>query len=103
MKNSEIGEVLKDGAIYRSTSFILRCLPSTKAEKPAFVVSKKIFKTAVLRNGARRKFKASIQPFLGQVKKQKLVVSIGQDVKTKTVKELTDELRKVFEKSGMLR
>ncbi len=102
MKNSEIGEVLKGGTVYRSTSFLLRATPSQKIEKPAYIVSKKVFKTAVERNNIRRRFRAALSPFLKKVQRQKLVISVGQESKNKTVGDINVELEKLFTKSGML-
>lgn len=103
MKNSEIGEVLMGGKSYQSTSFCLRFLPSKKPQKIAFIASKKLFKTAVLRNKMRRMFRAATLPYLKAIQNNKFVISINKAAENKTVKEINEEVKKVLDKSDMLK
>lgn len=63
MKNQEIKDILGQKRAYKSSSFLLYISPRVdyKNRNVAILVSKKKFKTAVLRNKVKRLIKASLQ------------------------------------------
>lgn len=105
MKNTEISRVLKDGRPYKSHSFLLKVLPrigKTKG-KPAFIAGKKIFKTAVLRNKARRRAKAALVPYTkGLNFGFDLLFNLNQHILDASSEEINKEMGAILEKSGML-
>lgn len=104
MKSAEIGDVLKSGKTAFSNCFVLKIAPSPKKEKPAVVVSKKIFKTAASRNGAKRKIKAALSNplFKNRQKNVFLVFNLNEKIVKTTVKELLEEVKIIFSKNGII-
>ena len=106
MKNTEISKVLTEGKSYRSNSFLLKTLPSENKKelaKPAFISGKKIFKTAALRNKARRRARAAFVSFRKELKTDyHLVFNLYEKVLSIPLSELVSEMKDTLEKSGML-
>jgi len=69
----------------------------------AFVVSKKVAKTAVERNKIRRRCYASVFPFLSRVKSSFLLVfSVKNVLVTADRQKLTQEIERLLKKAGAL-
>lgn len=124
MKGAEISTVITQGRAYQSSSFLFKFITHkaenkainkaiNKAEKqngkkrPAYISSKKIFKTAVLRNKARRRARAA----LCVVRKDhgvdftayNMIFILNTKVLTTPMSDLVEEIRSVFQKSAIIK
>ncbi len=108
MKSAEISTLITQGRAYKSSSFLFKVLKNNDnlISKPGFVVSKKTFKTAVLRNKARRRLKAALNKVILKKNKAflayKMIFLINQSILTVEFSQLTEEIRNVFEKSDII-
>ncbi len=108
MKNSDIGIVIKDGKTYKSEFFSVKTISgSTSGElgekqKPAFITGKKLFKTAVVRNKARRLAKAALTSFKKHLQNKKVVFVLYPDILKTQTTELKNEFEKVLTKAGII-
>lgn len=124
MKTKDITKVITQGRAYKSSSFLLKIgkepfkgpddLSKTSSggksvKNIAILCSKKVFKTAVIRNKARRRIRSAylaVKKELGDrlvYKNTFLVFTAHDTVLTVDFLSLKSEMRNILEKSGMLK
>lgn len=111
MKNKDITKVITQGRAFKSGSFLLKTSENTEnvAKNIAFIASKKIFKTAVLRNKVKRKLKAAIVSVKKKEKglkldKSTLFIFTGyESILDRKQADLAVEMENILQKSGMLK
>ena len=97
-------DIMKKGEVLHSTFFIIRCVNSQEKSHYAVSVSKKIAKTAVLRNKIRRRTYSIISQFLPRFKMNKKMIIIAKiGVEKMTIDSLKKEIEKIFVKSEFLK
>lgn len=102
-----VAEVMLEGKAVQSSSFLLKMVNngSTKGLFAGFIASKKIFKSAVERNKAKRRMRAVLQQL---IKKQtakesyKIAFLMRKEVLTKEYKQLVEEVERILQKSAIL-
>ncbi len=100
--------LITQGRAYKSGSFLFKVLKNKDnlVSKPGFITPKKIFKTAVERNRARRRVKAALNKMIKPNNKvfleNKMIFMIYKEALRVDFAELTYEIRTVFEKSAII-
>ena len=108
MKSAEISILITQGRAYKSGSFLFRVLNNKDIlySKPGFITPKKIFKTAVLRNRARRRLKSALYKTYKANNKvyfeNKMIFMINKEALIVDFDELVDEIKNVFQKSAII-
>ena len=100
--------LITQGRAYKSGSFLFRVLKNKDIlySKPGFITPKKVFKTAVERNKARRRVKAAlislIKPNNKVFLENRMIFMINKEALTVDLPVLVDEIRTMFEKSAII-
>lgn len=104
MKNQEITTLIGQKRAYNSSSFLLRVGENTEksSRNIAILASKKNFKTAVLRNTARRLIKNAIRENKAQISNYSLVFSPKKGFEKVVFKDLVEEIRQSFINNGII-
>lgn len=84
---SEFGRIRKEGKMYDSPSFGLLVSFSGTSTQVAFIVSKKIDKSSVVRHDVKRKLSDGITPFLPRIAKNTRLVFLAKQAAVKTSRE----------------
>lgn len=112
MNSKEISVLISQGRAYNSSSFLLRTLEdglesglNIKSKKVAYIVSKKIFKTAVSRNKAKRRLRNTFMQTIasyggqkGQYKNLNFVFTAKKSLEKIEFAALVTEMKSVFAK-----
>ncbi len=105
LTTEQVSAVIKEGKAFHSTLFTLRILVGQKTTGFAAIMSKKITKTAVARNLARRRVYEALKMFgiVAMIKKGTNAAILCKDKVGKvTVKEQAIDLKTLFMKAGVL-
>jgi len=99
-----LGLVFRRGVVTRGRSVSARWLPSDKADlRAAIVVSRKISKSAVVRNRIRRRIYTFLEQHLAQLKTGDLVVTVfDTSLAEAPASELDKVLSDVLKRAGVL-
>jgi len=103
-KNEDFKEVFKKGKSIRG-NFILLKIKKADREYPriGFVVGKKVAKHAAARNKIKRQLREAAKECIKEVKGAVDVVVVpSPEIGAKSLQEVRGEMRKVFEKAGIL-
>lgn len=84
---SEFGRIRKEGKMYDSPSFGLFVSFGTSGAQAAFIVSKKIDKSSVVRHDVKRKLSDGITPFLPRIAKNIKLVFLAKQAAVKISRE----------------
>ena len=115
LSTKQFNEVIKKGRVFHSPLFLMRVLQTGEGPaRIAAVVPVKIGKTAVIRNALRRKTYEAVGPLLSKIKEGLSVILFaktianGSNPKSRSEKTLTgalisDDLKGLFVKAGILR
>ncbi len=110
MKNKDVINVITQGRAYKSSSFLLKMAKNIDklVKNSAYICPKKQFPTAVLRNKARRKFKAAITSITQGLKRslQKdylYVFTIHKNILNLNFAEIKQELEHFVAKNDILK
>lgn len=94
---------------YKSSSFLLKTLKNKDniTSKPGYITSKKVFKTAVERNKAKRRLKAAINTVYKANNKvfceNKMIFIINRDIFKTKITDLISEIKTIFKKSDIIK
>jgi len=100
----QLEEVMKKGSVSHSSLFLLRYLSGQKDTRIAAVLSKKIGKTAVVRNNTRRRIYAAVRPLVHSVVNGvHIVIFAKQDLAMIKVADLAEEMKGVFKKVRLMK
>lgn len=104
VKNSDFKEVYKKNKKAYSKSFLL--LISKKDHNLtdpmiAFVASKKVG-NAVYRNSAKRRMRAIVKEYLGQIKSKKIIFILNNNIHSQTYSQLKGEVEIAFKRSYLI-
>ena len=104
LTSREFDEVIKNGRISQSDFFSLRYHYLSGQAKISAVAPAKIVKTAVLRNGVRRKIYSALQSLYAELPRGIRMVIIAKNpaLKAKS-RELEPEIRNLFVKASILK
>lgn len=99
-KDRDFQKLYKSGQRYSTSNFTLHYLASKlEYSKVGFVVSKKVSKSAVIRNKLRRRSSAVVESIYPSLKQPyDIIVLIRRDFSALSTKELQDELHQLFKK-----
>lgn len=104
LSTSIFKHIIQNGGVFHGNFFIIRCEYSKDLSHFAVSVPKKVAKTAVLRNKIRRRVYSIIRKFKDSfISKQNIVFIAKKDIEKVSFIELTDEIRKIFVKCGLLK
>ena len=115
MKSGQISTLITEGRAYKSSSFLFKVMKSdsfdASTRNVAFLAPKKQFKTAVLRNKARRRARSALCAVCFDIyststplkfKEYYILFNLYLNILTVDFKELKNEVRQVLDKSGIL-
>ena len=105
LTTEQVSAVIKDGKSFHSTLFTLRILGGQKTTGFAAIMSKKIAKTAVARNLARRRVYEALEisGIAVMIKKGTNATILCKDkVASSIIKEQATDLKTLFMKAGVL-
>jgi ribonuclease P protein component len=101
LTTKELEQVIKSGRVAHSTLFTLRFV-AAETSKYAAVVSKKVGKTAVARNSAKRRTHEALGQLLPSIKPGVHAVLFVKDAnKAIPVADFVADLKLVFKKAGL--
>jgi len=95
--------VMKKGRLFHSTLFTLRLLCDQNEVGIAAVAPKKMAKTAVERNRIRRKIYEAVRPMCIRIRKCHMILLAKPGVSVAKQKDISEDIGRVFVKSGILR
>ena len=97
-------DIVHKGEVIHSPYFIARCVKSDKKSRFAVSVSKKVAKTAVLRNKIRRQVYSIIRDIFPSLSaNQKVVLMMKSGVDKASLNSIKLEIEKTFVKCGLLK
>jgi ribonuclease P protein component len=101
-------EVFKEtqtkGLIFHSPLFFLKCSNTDSGSRFAVVISKKIAKTAVIRNRVKRRIYSIVKDLIPRfVIKRSVVITIKKNIEDISHDVLKKEIEYAFVKSGLLK
>jgi ribonuclease P protein component len=97
-------EIIQKGTAFHGQFFIVRCLNTQGLSRFGVSVPKKVSKTAVERNKARRRVYSIIKKYQERLVSGKNAVFIMKVGSEKiSFAELSNEIEKIFVKSGLLK
>jgi ribonuclease P protein component len=110
MKSGQISTLIKEGRAYKSSSFLFKTAKikdfDVSTREVAFLAPKKQFKTAVLRNKARRRIRAALNAVFFDLKTDcsgcYFLFSLYPGILTVPFGDLKEEVRHVLQKSDIL-
>lgn len=95
--------IMEKGRVVHSPLFLVRILSGQADTKIAAVASKKVAKTAVVRNKTRRRIYEAVKDLKGNILNNHILIFAKPAVVSATLAELNQDLRSLFVKSGLLR
>ncbi len=106
MNNKDITKVISQSRAFKSGSFLLKVSENTDGIKRniAYLVSKKVFKTAVSRNNAKRRIKSALvniyknKDVKSELSKKLLVFTIFDTITDKQISDIEKDLVEVLNK-----
>lgn len=97
LTRAEIEGIIKNSKVVHTPYFSVRVLYNNEVtSKGAFVVSKKNFKTAVIRNKAKRRSREAFREVSGKIKNSYSVFFLKKNILDISVKDLGEEILKVL-------
>ena len=97
-------EIMEKGRMFHSPFFSLRMLPAQKDPRFSISVPKKVISTAVGRNKMRRRFYSTVKGFESLSLRPAGVVVIAKNGSEKlSFVDFSEEIKKIFVKSGILK
>jgi ribonuclease P protein component len=104
LSTEEFMEVMKNGRVFHSPLFLMRAIQNASSTKFAAVASKKVAKTAVLRNKIQRHIYISLQSLIKNVIPGTRAILFPKEAalsKDKSV--MTEEIQRLFVKAGIIK
>ncbi len=96
-------QIMSSGRIFNSPLFTLRAIKTKEKSRFSVVASKKIFKTAVLRNKIRRRVYAQIEKLSPRIQGGFNGIFLAKQIVEKSSPEaISSELENLFVKTGII-
>lgn len=103
LSKSQFDEVFKKGRVLHSPIFVMKVLFNTEDSRFSAVIPNKIEKTATGRNYSRRKIYNILRNIKPSVKKKcNIILITKKSIRPIDTNEITDDIRKLFVKGGIL-
>ena len=103
-KENEFKNVFGGGALIKDEFISLKIVKKKSGDtRFGFIVGQKVSKSAVVRNKIKRRLRAVVEGFVGEVRPgMDVVVMTTPEITTKKTQEIKEKMEKVFRKAHIL-